>query len=273
MYYQRQLTWSRVRSLQIGQVLQWMYRRWFQIFVIGLILHVVFNKDISIKVNVKDAHPKGEVVTSSMEHSRVPVQAGMNSLFGLFGSPAKKSAPAETTADYFQNLSFILDPNLISRYGISNEVVDQKLENCRQFVGRFAKVAIAEREKYGVPASIILASSLLATDAGASALATEANNFFGLSCLPDCMDCQCKSFEVGQGQTASFEVFETPWHSFRAFSLALQHPALQALKGVPIDHYSTWAKELGRIQYPADEWYAEKIIRIIEKLDLFQFDR
>ena len=50
------------------------------------------------------------------------------------------------------------------------------------YIKRYSGLAVEQREKYGIPASITLAQGLLESGAGQSSLAREANNHFGIKC-------------------------------------------------------------------------------------------
>jgi len=86
----------------------------------------------------------------------------------------KKKAPKigkDNRANTFANLAFILNPTYAKRKNIPNEIVIEKQETVYRYVKRYADVAVAEMEKYGIPASITLAQGLLESDAGESRLA------------------------------------------------------------------------------------------------------
>lgn len=83
------------------------------------------------------------------------------------------------------------------------------------FFKRFAHVAISERKKFGVPASILLSIAFLNSHSGLNEASATANNFFGLPCSAD-----------WEGETAAIgeccvRKYETPWASWRDFSIHL----------------------------------------------------
>lgn len=80
------------------------------------------------------------------------------------------------------------------------------------FLKRFAQVAVAEQKKFGIPASVILASAYVNSFAGKRECAASANNFQALHC----------SAEWG-GAVASisgtcFRKYNTAWESIRDFN-------------------------------------------------------
>jgi len=134
-------------------------------------------------------------------------------------------------------------PATINQYGFSQEQVEQ-------YIKRFGKVAIIEQERFGVPASIKMAQAILASQAGSQA---PNNNHFG--------------------QVFSKQSFESAWESWRAHSLlfsAEQYPFQQLLQHER--NYKKWAKGLEELRYTQQANYAQKIIDIIEKYELFRLD-
>ena len=83
------------------------------------------------------------------------------------------------------------------------------------FLKRFAPVAISERKKFGVPASVLLATAFLNSHIGLNDGALEANNFFALPCSKDW---EGESTSLGD---QCFRKYETPWASWRDFSIHL----------------------------------------------------
>ena len=277
MQYQDLLSRSRGRSIATGTVIQWFYKRWFQVFILGLVLHVIFNKDISINVNVKDANPEG-IATSTTTSNKVDQQT-MHAGFGFGFWPQKQEATAPAVPGNnrwkpsdFSNLSFILNPDLAIREGVPETVVNEKLEHCRKYIERYAKIAIAEKERFEVPASVLLAQGLLSTNAGMAQIAVESNNHFELQCIPECNDCECRKYP-GQDGFALFKVYENPWQSFREQSLILRSDAFKDLKKLNRKDYIAWSNALEAHGFGENADYAKSLIQIIETLDLFQFDR
>ena len=68
-------------------------------------------------------------------------------------------------------------------------------------------------------------------------------------------------------------MYGTPWESFRAQSLVLRSEAFSELSRLRKDDYEGWAAGLARTGYLNEPAEAEKIVQIIESLELFLFDR
>jgi flagellum-specific peptidoglycan hydrolase FlgJ len=267
--------------LWILKLLKVMGKYWFQLFLIFLGLHFFFNKEISVNVQVQSkgmapmetSHP---VSYTERSFGKIPMSTLAAAGFGAGKSQEKEVLAKRTEGNWkssdFSNLSFVLHPNMAVKRGVDPSIVEEKLENCRRYVERFAKVALAEKKKYGIPVSITLAQGLLETNAGASSLSTESNNHFGIKCKPKCIGCTCKNY-ADDDQYDMFRVFDTAWESFRAHSLLLNNDRYRHLKKNEMTDYQAWARGLKKAGYATDPHYADKLIQIIEALDLDQFDR
>lgn len=139
-------------------------------------------------------------------------------------------------------------------------------EVVRSFIRRFAKVAVAEMDKYRIPASITLAQSLLASQAGTGIIAQEANNYFNL----ECGAAWTEKTEYYDG--TCIRQYESAWVSFRNHSLHLSTGNFQHLTNLGRTDYARWAKGLELAGYSTDQLYAEKLERIISLYDLHAFD-
>ena len=137
-------------------------------------------------------------------------------------------------------------------------------------VDRFSKVAKAEQEKYGVPASITLAQGLLESNRGQSKLSLKANNHFGVKENKNGMayyGCNAKGEDC-----ARYKIYNTAWESFRDHSKRLtQKKRYKHLKDFGVD-YKKWAEGLQKAGYATDKAYSKKLIRLIEELSLYYYD-
>lgn len=135
------------------------------------------------------------------------------------------------------------------------------------FIRRFAHVAIAERKKFGIPSSLILAHGLLQSRAGYDRRVERGNNYFGLPCTPD-----------WRGATITIEgtcyrAYETAWMSFRDHSLFLAKGPYAPQRPLLNSDYEGWIKELIANGYPAPSGYGEQVVELIERLQLFTIDQ
>ncbi|MBB1647867.1 glucosaminidase domain-containing protein [Sphingobacterium sp. UME9] len=139
------------------------------------------------------------------------------------------------------------------------------------YIAHYKDVAVAEMNKYGIPASIKLAQALLESGNGNSYLAREANNHFGIKCGG-----------VWKGKSVTrpddnindcFRVYENPEQSFRDHSEFLLRPRYAALFKLDKNDYKGWAKGLKAAGYATNPRYPELLIEMIERYHLDQYDR
>ena len=143
------------------------------------------------------------------------------------------------------------------------------------YIRKHAILAVQEMELYRVPASITLAQGLLETAAGQSKLADQANNHFGIKCkgpeewpldLP-------RIYHDDDARGECFRSYKSVEESYRDHSkfLALR-PYYKALFNLDPTDYKAWANGLKKSGYATDSKYASKLISIIERYNLNQFD-
>ncbi len=141
-----------------------------------------------------------------------------------------------------------------------------------QFIKECAKLAQSEMYKYGIPASITLAQGLLESRAGSSKLAINARNFFGVKCFSRrCEKGHCINMPDDTHKDM-FKVYKTRWESFREHSKILSSGRYAKLKKYGHD-YRKWAYGLKACGYASDRNYAKVLIGVIERYELYKYDR
>lgn len=140
------------------------------------------------------------------------------------------------------------------------------------YIQKFAGIARQEMIQFGVPASISLAQGLIESRAGSSKLAVNNNNHFGMKCFSrNCRKGHCTNF-TDDTHKDFFLKFSNPEQSWRAHSKLISSGRYARLKKYGRD-FRRWATGLKSIGYATDRTYAEKLIGIIERYDLHQYDR
>ena len=140
------------------------------------------------------------------------------------------------------------------------------------YVKQFAEIAQAEMKKYGIPASITLAQGIVETNAGISRLATDNNNHFGIKCFSrKCKKGHCSNFSDDTHKDF-FRKYKSVWASYRAHSQLLTAKRYQPLFKHELTDYKNWAHGLKKAGYATDRRYAQKLINIIEDLELYRYD-
>lgn len=136
--------------------------------------------------------------------------------------------------------------------GQPSVIAPDELDEARvkAYVRRFTKVAVAEMEKYGMPASVKMAQGILESWAGEHPATRKNNNHFG-------------SLLTGTA-------YNSAWENWRAHSQLLKesYPELFILG----KSYKKWARGLEKAGYSPDKKYSRKLVDIIEKYQLYLLD-
>jgi flagellum-specific peptidoglycan hydrolase FlgJ len=174
------------------------------------------------------------------------------------------------TSNDYSNMTYQKAAKNVSSLTVSGTAKIKKQQN---YITRFGEVARTEMKKYDIPASITLAQGLIESNAGDSPLSIENNNHFGMKCFSkSCHKGHCSNF-TDDSHKDFFRKYETAWESFRAHSIMLGGERYVHLKQLKKSDYKGWANGLQKAGYATDKRYAEKLIHIIEEMELYQFDR
>ena len=139
------------------------------------------------------------------------------------------------------------------------------------YIKRYYPLAQSEQKKYGIPASIKLGQALLESEAGESPLVRKNNNHFGMKCFKEnCAAGHCTNYGDDHHKDF-FRKYNTTWESYRSHSLLLAKGRYKSLKQYGND-YEKWAYGLKQMGYATDKKYAQKLINIIKKYRLYEYD-
>jgi flagellum-specific peptidoglycan hydrolase FlgJ len=156
--------------------------------------------------------------------------------------------------------------------GKSNKKQERRARQ-EEYIRRFSKIAQTEMEKFGIPASIILAQGILESNAGNSRLAMQNNNHFGVKCFShNCQKGHCSNF-TDDSHKDFFRVYQSPWESYRAHSVMIKTKHYRVLLRYGTRDYKNWAYGLKKLGYATDKHYAESLLHTIEDLNLDKFDK
>ena len=167
-------------------------------------------------------------------------------------------------------------------YGITGAKGISNAEARSNYVDRYKAIAIREMERTGIPASIKLAQSVLESDAGRSTLSSQYNNHFGIKCHSDWQgeryyqEDDDKDPVTGQLIKSCFRAYKNGDESFIAHSEFLRDPRkiyrYGSLFQLDPKDYVGWANGLVKAGYATGSEYGETLIRLIEDLQLHQYD-
>ncbi|PLX06223.1 MAG: glycoside hydrolase [Marinilabiliales bacterium] len=139
-----------------------------------------------------------------------------------------------------------------------------------EYIEAYAEMAVKEMKRSGVPASITLSQGILESGSGNSYLATQGNNHFGI---------KCHAWD-GEGIYADddapnecFIKYESVADSYKDHSEFLRNNSrYHFLFDLEITDYKGWANGLKKAGYATSPTYAEKLIALIEKHSLYDYD-
>jgi flagellum-specific peptidoglycan hydrolase FlgJ len=154
-------------------------------------------------------------------------------------------------------------------------------DSIRLYIKKYKAMAIEEMHRAGIPASITLAQAVLESRYGTSELATFANNHFGIK-MGD--DWQGGKYYVYSNEWNShlqrlekriscFRAYHSPDESYSHHSdFIRQRPHYKNLFQINRNNYQAWAAGLQKSGYATDPDYATKLISLIERFRLHQYD-
>lgn len=144
-------------------------------------------------------------------------------------------------------------------------------ERVANYIKEFSDIAMEEMLQYGIPASITLAQGILESGAGVGELTLKANNHFGIKCHTGWQGDTVYHDDDERGEC--FRKYNDPKYSYRDHSLFLtQRSRYQDLFKLKKDDYVGWSKGLKKAGYATDPKYPDKLIGIIERYNLHEYD-
>ena len=139
------------------------------------------------------------------------------------------------------------------------------------YINQFKNIAMQEQIRTGVPAAIKLGQAILESQTGKSKLATVSNNHFGIKCHASWTG--EKTYADDDASQECFRVYPSGRESFEDHSLFLQkNKRYASLFTLNPKDYKGWAKGLQAAGYATNPSYAELLINLIEKNELFKLD-
>ena len=180
---------------------------------------------------------------------------------------AASSKQSESTPQRHQE-----QPNKVLRLEDRKEDIDlSSLSPVELYIYNFSGIAQEEMRLYGIPASIKIAQGILESGSGNGNLALKSNNHFGIKCNGWQGE---KVFHDDDEAQECFRKYADPGNSFRDHSLFLfERNRYNFLFDYRSDDYISWAKGLKQAGYATDPRYPQKLISLIERYNLNEFDK
>lgn len=150
------------------------------------------------------------------------------------------------------------------------------------FIAKTAAWAQAEEKAHGVPASVAMAQAMLESGMGESGLTKNANNWFGIKCSSTVSPYQNGCYSVSTTEydsngnpytvVAKFRKYDTPELSFIDHGYFLSRLSRYAKAFLYKDNPDRFIVEVHRGGYATDPQYANKVINIMTKYNLYQYN-
>ncbi|GJM33992.1 MAG: hypothetical protein DHS20C18_29930 [Saprospiraceae bacterium] len=193
---------------------------WFRIGLAVLTLFILTKKDVQFSINMKAP------------------------LAGFMGGNENANDASVDQLGVAQTISFKESSAVPKAIHLPDD------EIIKGYINRFDRVARAEMEKFGIPASIQIGQAILESRAGKSPSARDHNNHFGAP--------------------LGGKAFDSAWANWRAHSLLIvqEHNELLELG----QSYKKWAKGLVKAGLGQGKNYDQRLIDIIEKFQLYNLD-
>jgi len=140
-----------------------------------------------------------------------------------------------------------------------------------EYVERYKNIAIANMERYGIPASITMAQGILESDCGNSLLSRSSNNHFGIKCKRDWTGERVYHDDDEKGEC--FRKYPSVEASYEDHARFLDSQVrYDSLFSYASDDYKSWARGLKAAGYATAPDYAQRLVRIIEENCLYLLD-
>ncbi|MGE9616448.1 MAG: glycoside hydrolase family 73 protein [Solitalea-like symbiont of Acarus siro] len=184
-----------------------------------------------------------------------------------------------------KNIILLLMP-LIALVGCSKKINSQHLNRkpkpatiyntpkpspAEQYIYKYSKLSMKKMRDYGIPASITLAQGILESASGISYLARKGNYHFGIKVNSE-WDGQyiIRKDDQRKDRFRKYKCVEECFNDHSIFLKRARYTDLFKLK--PTD-YKGWALGLQAKGYATSKTYAQRLIAIIEKYKLYDYDK
>lgn len=144
-------------------------------------------------------------------------------------------------------------------------------ETVEDYIRVYSPIAVLQMREFGVPASITLSQGILESGAGKGELVRKANNHFGIKCHTGWQGDRAYHDDDAKGEC--FRKYDYAELSFADHSRFLTTRSRYAfLFDLKADDYKGWARGLRKAGYATDRRYPEKLISLIERYRLYEYD-
>lgn len=150
------------------------------------------------------------------------------------------------------------------------------------FIESTVAAAQASQHEFGVPASVALAQAILESDWAQSELTIEGHAYFGIKCGTDrgkyatgCLKkttTECQPDGTCVKVVDEFRTYASTADSFRDHGAFLTGNARYSNAFLYTTDPDQFVREIAAAGYATDPNYADKVIALMQKFDLYQYD-
>ena len=184
--------------------------------------------------------------------------------------------PKDLTFDIGHDTDYVFnvdtdDDDVVDTDDVANVEYDiDKTYSRGEYINLVKNIAIQQMEKYKIPASVTIAQAILESGDGNSDLAKKGKNHFGVKCHGWSGD---KSYHDDDKPNECFRNYDNISDSFEDHSKFLKDNGIyKTLFDLDITDYKGWSQGLESAGYATSSKYAETLISIIERDNLFEYD-
>ena len=153
----------------------------------------------------------------------------------------------------------------------SNTTVRNASDSYEEYILTYYPLAVEQMHRHKIPASITLAQGLLESGAGKSTLTQKSNNHFGIKAHNNWTGRTTTTMD--NGRLCEFRVYDSARDSYEDHSQFLLRPRYAALFELSTTDYKGWARGLKKAGYAEDSAYPQKLINLIERYNLYEYDK
>ena len=232
-------------------------RHWHKMIIILIIVYAFYTKDISFSFQLGPTEePTNPIVPTEQVSESKPQEMMTYKATDMATTRSGKNAS-------WQSMGWGLF-NKKETVTIKNEYELISSVQKEEFLDRFYHVAKNEQEKFGIPASIILANGLLHSLGGGRDYTLQGNNYFGIPCTKDW------DGATGNYYGKCIRKYDSAWMSFRDHSLFLNQ--MEPSRLLRSADYKQWAAFIDGLGYSGIPNLGTRLIEIIQELQLFKYD-
>ena len=153
----------------------------------------------------------------------------------------------------------------------SSTSVSQASNAYEAYILTYYPIAVEQMHRHKIPASITLAQGLLESGAGKSELTRKSNNHFGIKAHNGWTGPTTSTMD--NGRMCKFRVYNSARESYEDHSQFLMKPRYASLFELSTTDYKGWARGLKKAGYAEDTAYPQKLINLIERYGLYEYDK